>query len=153
MEVLEIILYLKYINVRSSKQKMTFVFNTGTDRLAYDLIEQKRKILLRKKSKVMIKNFGWIENMAEVLSACDIVLGKAGPNFLFDCVACEKPFVAITHISGQEDENLDLIKKKKLGWVKESSLEIADFLDEYLENPNFFERKYQKEIRKEAFEK
>jgi UDP-N-acetylglucosamine:LPS N-acetylglucosamine transferase len=51
--------------------------------------------------------------MAEVLSASDIVFGKAGPNFLFNVVACKKPFVAITHVGGQEDGNLDIIRKKK----------------------------------------
>lgn len=134
----------------SLKRKVVFIFNTGTDKLTYDLIEQKKNILKKKGSKVVIKNFGWIENMAEILSACDIVLGKAGPNFLFDCVACGKPFVAVTHISGQEDGNLDLIKEKKLGWVKETSEEIADFLAKYLGNPLFYQNKYKNEIEKEA---
>jgi UDP-N-acetylglucosamine:LPS N-acetylglucosamine transferase len=99
---------------------------------------------------VIIKHLGWIENMAEVLSACDIVFGKAGPNFLFDAVATQKPFVAITHIGGQEDGNIDIIKKKKLGWIKEKNGEISDFLFEYLENPKYFEEKYTKNIKIEA---
>jgi len=134
----------------SINEKAVFVFNTGTDRLAYDLIEQKKKNLKNKGNKIVIKNFGWIENMAEILSACDMVLGKAGPNFLFDCVACGKPFVAITHISGQEDGNLELIKKKKLGWVKETTEEIADFLHKYIKNPALYENKCRKEIKEEA---
>jgi UDP-N-acetylglucosamine:LPS N-acetylglucosamine transferase len=132
-------------------KKVAFIFNTGVSNLGFDLVEDYIGKLKRiGKTNIIVKNFGWIENMAEMLSACDIVLGKAGPNFLFDCIACDKPFVAITHISGQEDGNLELIKKKKLGWVKETSPEIADFLKRYLNNPSFYEKKYGKEIKKEA---
>ncbi len=132
--------------------KVGFVINTGVDKLAFKLVDQFIKVFkrIRKDDLVQIKHLGWIENMTEVLSACDIVFGKAGPNFLFDCVAGKKPFVAITHISGQEDGNLDLIKKKKIGWVKEKNGEAVIFLKEYLNNPKYFETKYKENILKES---
>ncbi|MFA5532814.1 MAG: glycosyltransferase [Candidatus Shapirobacteria bacterium] len=134
------------------KERVGFIVNTGTDKLAFNLIEQFMKILkrLKKENLIQIKHLGWIENMSEVLSAADIVFGKAGPNFLFDCLACKKPFVAMTHIGGQEDGNIDLIKKKKLGWVKEKNGEISNFLYEYLEKPKYFEEKYKGNIKREA---
>jgi processive 1,2-diacylglycerol beta-glucosyltransferase len=134
------------------KKKVFFIVNTGADKLAYSLVKNYIRLFrrLRKDNLVLVKNMGWIDNMAEVLSACDIVFGKAGPNFLFDCVASRKPFVAITHIGGQEDGNIDLIKKKKLGWVKERTDEMNKFLVEYLNNPRYFEKKYEKNILKEA---
>jgi len=58
--------------------------------------------------------------------------------------------VAITHIGGQEDGNIELIKKKKLGWVKERNKEILDFILSYLDRPKYFEKKYQENIKKEA---
>lgn len=134
------------------KQKCTIIFNTGTDKLAFKMIEEYKKIFdrINKKGNVKILNFGWIENMAEVLTVCDIVFGKAGPNFLFDVVANHKPFVAITHIGGQEDGNIDLILKKKLGWVKEGLGEAENFLLEYLKKPDKYNNMYVKSIVKEA---
>jgi processive 1,2-diacylglycerol beta-glucosyltransferase len=134
------------------KKKVTFVINTGIDKFAYNLVDRYVKLLskFRKDDIVCIKNMGWIDNMPEVLSACDIVFGKAGPNFLFDVVAVQKPFVAITHVGGQEDGNIDLIKKKKLGWIKEKNSELVDFLYKYLDNPKYFQEKYKKSIKKEA---
>ena len=134
------------------KSKVTFVINTGVDKFSYNLVEKYSKILskLRKDDVVIIKNMGWIDNMAEVLGASDIVFGKAGPNFLFDSVACQKPFVAITHIGGQEDGNIDLIKKKKLGWVREKNSELVSFLYQYLDDPKYFEKKFGETIKKEA---
>ncbi|MFA4826744.1 MAG: glycosyltransferase [Candidatus Shapirobacteria bacterium] len=133
-------------------RKVGFVFNAGTDKFAYNLVEQYQKLLkgVRKDNLIQIKNLGWIENMAEVLAGCDMVFGKAGPNFLFDCMACEKPFVAITHIGGQEDGNLEIILEKKLGWVKEKNLDLFRFLLRYLEYPKLYEEKYMKNIKDEA---
>lgn len=135
------------------KEELGIVFNCGTDKMTFRLIENYRKMLNNlqgKNSKLRIRNFGWIENINEVIAAADIVFGKAGPNFLFDVVALKKPFVAISHISGQEDGNLDLIKKKKLGWVKEDPWELNRFLLDYIKNPEKFNKVYQKNIAAEA---
>lgn len=134
------------------KKPVGLIFNTGMDKLGFNMVEEYIKIFrrIRRNDLVKIRCLGWIDNMAEVLSACDIVFGKAGPNFLFDVVAVGKPFVAITHIGGQEDGNIDLIKKKRLGWVKEKSREITRFLLDYLENPGHYNGKYKKEIAREA---
>lgn len=134
------------------KSKVTFIINTGVDKFSYKLVDKYCKILtkLRKDDVIIVKNMGWIDNMAEVLGVSDIIFGKAGPNFLFDSVACQKPFVAITHVGGQEDGNVDLIKKKKLGWVREKSGELVNFLYQYLDDPRYFENKFKETIKEEA---
>jgi len=134
------------------KTKCAFIFNTGTDKLLHSTIDQYMKLLKRMKlgENIIVKNLGWIENMAEILKASDIVFGKAGPNFMFDVVACEKPFVAITHIGGQEDGNIEIIRKKALGWVKEKPGEAADFLLEYLKRPKYYQEMYMENIKLEA---
>jgi hypothetical protein len=58
--------------------------------------------------------------------------------------------VTITHVGGQEDGNIDLIRKKKLGWIKEKPGEAADFLLEYLKNRKSFEKKFEKTVGEEA---
>jgi UDP-N-acetylglucosamine:LPS N-acetylglucosamine transferase len=137
--------------IMSLKTRCGFIINTGTDKAAYNLVELVIKTLKnsRKRDLIIVKNMGWIEHMAEILSACDIVFGKAGPNFIFDVVAAKKPFVAITHMGGQEDGNIDLIEKKKIGWVKEKHSEITEFLYEYLQTPKIFEEMYLENIERE----
>jgi len=134
------------------KDKVGLVFNTGKDKKSYDLVERYVKSYkrLNKKGNLIIKNLGWIENMGEVLAGVDIVFGKAGPNFLFDVVASQKPFVAITHNGGQEDGNIRLIKKKGLGWVKEKRGEAVKFLRDYLKRPKRYQKKFEKSIENEA---
>jgi len=133
------------------KKPVKIIMNCGKDKWMYSLVGLTKKILkLRGKDKMIeIENHGWIENIAEVLAKTDIVFGKAGPNFLFDCVAQEKPFVAITHV-GHEVANLDLIREKKLGWVKENYGEIKEFLNVFLDNPEKYKKIFAKTIKEEA---
>lgn len=134
------------------KKPVGLIINTGTDRLVFNLVEEYVRLLrkVKRDNLVQIKNLGWIEKMAEVLSACEIVFGKAGPNFIFDVVAAGKPLVAISHIGGQEDGNIDLIRKKKLGWIREKNGEIAKFMLEYLERPEWYNHRFDRTIRAEA---
>ncbi len=134
------------------KKDVQFIINTGIDKAALKNVERFTRILkrFRKDDRIRILTLGWIDNMAEVLAASDIVFGKAGPNFLFDCVACRKPFVAVTHIGGQEDGNIDLIREKEIGWVKEKRREMVRFLKDYLERPAYYEQLYAANIEREA---
>ena len=136
----------------SAKRPIAIIFNTGTDKLAHSLVAEYAKAYKRNKKKklVQIINLGWIENMAEVLTACDIVFGKAGPNFLMDSVARHKPFVAISHIAGNEDGNLDLIRERGLGWVKEKYDELEDFIKAYLERPEAYHLMFSESLAAEA---
>jgi UDP-N-acetylglucosamine:LPS N-acetylglucosamine transferase len=54
------------------------------------------------------------------MQAADLVMGKAGPNMLFESVATCTPFFAITHNHGQEDGNLDIIREYGIGLVEEN---------------------------------
>lgn len=134
------------------KKKVAIIFNSGIDKTAYKLVEQYARLysIIRQNNPVQIINLGWIEKPAEILAISDIVFGKAGPNFLFDCVAARKPLAAITHIGGQEDGNIELIRAKQLGWVREKGGSAARFLVSYLKNPKKYEGKFRASIEAEA---
>jgi UDP-N-acetylglucosamine:LPS N-acetylglucosamine transferase len=57
------------------------------------------------------------KDIARYMSAADVVMGKAGPNILFESVTLGKPFIATSYIPGQERPNLDFIRRYGLGWV------------------------------------
>lgn len=67
--------------------------------------------------------------------AADLLVGKAGPNSIFEAAACGTPFFATTHISGQEDGNLEIISEYKIGYVEENLGKAAQMLDYILEHP------------------
>lgn len=135
------------------RHPLQVVFNTGTDMKMLKTLENFKKmiqLLPRAAKNLKIASLGWIDNMAEVLSVCDVVMGKAGPNFLFDVVASGKPFVAITHIGGQEDGNIEIIKQKKLGWVAEDPIRMARFVRDFVKRPEYYKEFCLDSIKAEA---
>jgi processive 1,2-diacylglycerol beta-glucosyltransferase len=69
------------------------------------------------------------------MHSADLVIGKAGPNAVFETAATLTPFFATTHISGQEDGNLDIIEEYKLGFVEENPKKAFIKLVNIIENP------------------
>lgn len=57
------------------------------------------------------------KQIAPFMQAADVVMGKAGPNMLFETVTLGKPFIATAYIPGQEEVNLEFIERYGLGWV------------------------------------
>jgi processive 1,2-diacylglycerol beta-glucosyltransferase len=51
------------------------------------------------------------------MAAADVIMGKAGPNMLFEAVTLGKPFIATAYIPGQEEANLEFIRRHGLGKV------------------------------------
>ena len=134
------------------KREIGIIFNSGTDKMMFGMVERFSKLVKKLKLNKMIRivNLGWVEDMGQVLSACDVVFGKAGPNFLFDVVAVGRPLVAITHVGGQEDGNIEIIEKKKLGWVREKLTQPVDFLLKYAERPEKYNHRFDSTIATEA---
>lgn len=72
------------------------------------------------------------DNMASLVKASDLVVGKAGPNILFESVMAKKPFLATYHIKGQEDGNIDFIRSAQLGFVEENPQKMAALIEAIL---------------------
>jgi processive 1,2-diacylglycerol beta-glucosyltransferase len=81
------------------------------------------------------------DRMHEYMAVSDVIIGKAGPNLIFESVASRKPFIAITHISGNEDGNLQMIKEHDLGWVAENPISASKLIDRIIENPEMLQKK------------
>lgn len=76
------------------------------------------------------------DKIHEYMQAADLVVGKAGPNMVFEAAATLTPFLATTHIAGQEDGNIEIIKRYNLGWVDEEPRSAALLLQRLIENPD-----------------
>ncbi len=70
------------------------------------------------------------------MAAADIIMGKVGPNILFESVMLGKPFIATTFIPGQEQENLAFIQRHGLGWVAIQPEEQRTLLAKLIHNPS-----------------
>lgn len=78
-------------------------------------------------------------DMASLMHSSDIIVGKAGPNILFESIAAGKPFIATYHIKGQEDGNIDFIKGSQLGFVEENPQKTAHIIETILKNKSLLQ--------------
>lgn len=126
---------------------LQLIFITGNNKSLFRSLQffKKSFYMANKNSSMQIKVFGFVSNIYDYMAASDLVIGKAGPNSLFESVAVHTPFFAITHISGQEDGNLDLIREYKLGYVEENPLKAIKMLKTIAENPKRLSR-FQKSL-------
>lgn len=112
------------------------VFICGNNRKLFNTLQSLLKILEFsgiKKAKFFVR--GFVKNVHQYLQASDLVIGKAGPNLLFESVAVQRPFLAISHIAGQEDGSLEIIKEYKIGFVEENPARAVKLAREIINNP------------------
>ncbi len=127
------------------------VFICGKSKKLLSAINRFKKLtqFVNKNDNLLITNLSFRENVHEYIQASDLVMGKAGPNLMFETVACGVPFMAVSHISGQEDGNLEIIRQKKLGIVEENPGRLMTTLRKIIKNPETL-KKYQLPINKMA---
>lgn len=95
---------------------------------------------LSKNSRTTLQVIGFTKKLDEFLQAADLVIGKAGPNTLFETTATRTPFVATIHIAGQEDGNLDIITEYGLGFVAEQKDEALNLLIKIAEDKSLLDQ-------------
>lgn len=112
------------------------VIACGSNKTLLKSVNGFTSILKKIRANTSIVALSFVTNMHQYMQAADLVVGKAGPNSLFESVATETPFFAITHIAGQEDGNLDIIKEHNLGYVEENPFKAQTILSSILDNPD-----------------
>lgn len=117
-------------------KKVNFIVACGKNDFLYkNTIGIKQSLERLSSSKARIIPLAYTKNMHLYIQAADMVIGKAGPNTIFESIACETAFFAITHIHGQEDGNLDLIRDFGIGIVEENTKKANQELEKLIKNP------------------
>ena len=80
------------------------------------------------------------KELHKYVRAADLLVGKAGPNSIFEAAACGTPFFATTHIAGQEDGNLDIIREHQLGYVEENLDNAKELLSQIIAQPELLNK-------------
>lgn len=117
------------------KKPLNIIVMCGNNKRLFSSIRSLTRIIKAVSNQSLIIPVGYTDKIAQYMGVADLIIGKAGPNTIFESVATNKPFVAVTHISGQEDGNLDLIKDYKIGFVEENAIKLIRTLHGVLQNP------------------
>lgn len=79
--------------------------------------------------------------IAKYMAAADVVMGKAGPNMIFEAITLGKPFIATSYIPGQEEVNLEFIERHGLGWAALHKHEQAKLIEMLINSPDKIKEK------------
>lgn len=124
----------------SSQKPLQIVAMCGNNKNLFRSLMAAKSVVARLNPQVTLTVVGYTNRMAEYVQASDLVVGKAGPNSLFEAAATQTPFFAITHIAGQEDGNLDVIRQYQLGYVEENPFKASTLLTDIINDPGVLEK-------------
>jgi UDP-N-acetylglucosamine:LPS N-acetylglucosamine transferase len=108
-----------------SIEGLQIILATGTNKSLY----------ARFKNTPGVFSLPFTKDIASYMAAADVVMGKAGPNMLFEAVTLGKPFIATAYIPGQEHANLEFIRRHRLGWVALTGTAQHELLHDLIQHP------------------
>jgi len=120
--------------INCQKPLRVFVACGNNHTLYNNVLGIKKSLNMFSQSKAIITPLSFTKDMHLYMQAADLIIGKAGPNTLFESVATLTPFFAITHIS-QEKGNLAIIKEHQLGYVEEKAKAANQKVLEIIKKP------------------
>ncbi len=132
--------------INCSKSVKVFIACGNNRNLYNNILGIKKSLNMFSQSKAVITPLPFTKELHLYMQAADLIIGKAGPNTLFESVATLTPFFAITHIA-QEAGNLEIIKEYKLGFVEEKTKAANQKLLEIIDKPQALE-KFQVSLKK-----
>jgi UDP-N-acetylglucosamine:LPS N-acetylglucosamine transferase len=119
----------------SVTKSVTVIVACGSNETLRRSVNVLAKYLNKDEEHPLLMALPFTPDISRYMQSADLVVGKAGPNTLFESVALHIPFLAISHIAGQETGNLDIIRQYKLGWVEENPVKAIRLLTKLAQDP------------------
>jgi processive 1,2-diacylglycerol beta-glucosyltransferase len=88
---------------------------------------------------VQIQVRGYVTNLADYIAASDVVVGKSGPNQVFETLLQCRPII-ISSFLANEKETTDWVIGNKLGWLTRSPAHLATLLQRLEAHPEVLKR-------------
>jgi processive 1,2-diacylglycerol beta-glucosyltransferase len=133
----------------TSAQKTQLVIVCGRNKTLQKVLKTFQKSISEflPKSKLNLNIVGYTKQMDQYMKISQAVIGKAGPNLIFESIAAGKPFFALANLPGQEEGNLSLIADYSVGIVEKSLIKSNQKLTRIIKNPQLL-NKYRPGIKK-----
>lgn len=82
-----------------------------------------------------VKIYGFVNNMAELMAAADILVTKAGPGTISEALIAGLPLVMFSHMPGQEEGNIFYVVDQKAGIWAPYPERVVAAVRQWLEHP------------------
>ncbi len=89
---------------------------------------------------------GYVTNVSEYVAAADVVVGKSGPNQVFETLLQQRPLIISSYLAN-EKETSTWVVKNKVGWLTRTPTHLTTLLAKLAGQPSIL-KEYQANIRK-----
>ena len=112
------------------------------ERLRKDLEEETR----HPRTSVRLAVRGFVNNVQDYIAAADVVVGKSGPNQVFETLLQQRPIV-ISSFLANEQRTQDWVRENGVGWLCRTPHQFGELLVRLVEDPSIL-RTYRANIRR-----
>jgi UDP-N-acetylglucosamine:LPS N-acetylglucosamine transferase len=90
---------------------------------------------------------GFVTNLADFIAAADVVVGKSGPNQVFETLIQERPII-ISSFLANEKQTTEWVRGQRVGWLTRTPAQLATLLAKLVRQPRIL-AEYQANIRRQ----
>ncbi|MBV9688990.1 MAG: glycosyltransferase [Ktedonobacteraceae bacterium] len=109
--------------ISQARLPVQLIVVAGRNRRLYTRLQRARSSL-----HVPAQILGFVDNMPDLMHACDVIVTKAGPGTICEALACGLPIVLSGYVSGQEEGNVEFVEQNNVGVLAHNPLELVDEL-------------------------
>ncbi|MBI2940259.1 MAG: glycosyltransferase [Chloroflexi bacterium] len=102
--------------------------------------EALRRQLAARSSPFPMAVFGFVDNVAELMHASDVVVTKGGPQTIAEAFASGRPVILTQELPGQEEGNASFVERRGAGYAAMTPRRVVAALRHLLENPTECQR-------------
>ena len=84
--------------------------------------------------------YGFVDQIADLMSAADILVTKAGPGTISEALCLKLPMILFYRIPGQENGNVNFIVDEGAGVWAPDSHQVVGCIRDWLNNPDHYDR-------------
>lgn len=116
--------------IKNIKEPLQIVVANGRDEKGKKKIDK-----LKVPENIILHNYGFCKNVDVIMSASDILIGKAGGVSVTEALNKRLPLLAGSNLPQQEECNVEMLLKHKAGRRYKSKRQMAKTLNELMKSP------------------
>ncbi len=100
--------------------------------------KMRERLAAKHRDRVNVRLYGFVDNVHELMSAADLIVGKGGGLTITESLAMARPMLLIGAVPGQETRNVRIMVKKGVASHADSFLQLTGLIKKYRNDTVFY---------------
>jgi 1,2-diacylglycerol 3-beta-galactosyltransferase len=126
----------KVLNGEHKRKRRFQLFRRRRSKEIQKLLDAGHDVGVVNEGSVEVVGLGFVTNVAEYMSAADLLVSKAGPGTIAESASLGLPIMLTSFLPGQEAGNVDFVLEKGFGDYCDDPVSIGQEVAIWLQNPD-----------------